>query len=208
MRLPRILFWKRQEGSATVEFVILFPLFMSIFLMGFESGYFMVRNVMLERGVDVAMRDVRLGNGRIPELTQLKQNICEAAVILPDCVNSLQIEMREIDMEGAGVSVMNTNAACIDTRVEDEDQSVYGSYDVGDTNRVVMVRACSVASPMFPTTGIGLGMTQSEAIGDNYAIIAMSVFVTEPGTRATAAEALDTLIEACEADPACDPDDL
>lgn len=52
-------FADRQDGSATIEFVILFPGLMMLFLMGFEAGYYMVRNVSLERAVDMTVRDVR-----------------------------------------------------------------------------------------------------------------------------------------------------
>ena len=52
-------FRSRQDGSATIEFVILFPGIMTLFLMGFEAGYYMVRNVALERAVDIAIFTAR-----------------------------------------------------------------------------------------------------------------------------------------------------
>ncbi|MDJ0639741.1 MAG: TadE/TadG family type IV pilus assembly protein [Paracoccaceae bacterium] len=184
MSFGRLLKFKRREdGSATIEFVFLFPLFMSIFLMGFESGYYMVRGVMLERGLDIATREVRLGNGRVPQLAAFKELVCMNMVVLPDCRDELQIEMKTIPIAPGGTDEVAGAFKCIDKSV-DEDQSVYSTYDTGGTNQLVVVRACAVTSPMFPTTGLGLGMTRPETIGQNYALVATNVFVTEPGSRA------------------------
>ncbi len=178
-----VKFKRREDGSATIEFVFLFPLFMSIFLMGFESGYYMVRGVMLERGLDIAVREVRLGNGRVPQLAAFKELVCLNMVVLPDCRDELQIEMKTIPIAPGGTDEIAGAYRCIDKSV-DEDQSIYSTYDTGSTNQLVIVRACAVTSPMFPTTGIGLGMTRPETIGENYALVATNVFVTEPGSRA------------------------
>lgn len=206
-------FSKRSDGSATVEFALLFPLFVAIFLMGFESGLYMYRNVMLERGVDLAIRDVRLGNGKIPELAEFKTSICDNAFFDDEdgeCSKSLMVEMRQIEMEPGGASNMMGDARCVDRRHE-EDQSDFGSYDVGGTNEVVMVRVCYVQSPIFPTTGIGLGMGQANDLGGNYALISTSAFVTEPGTRTfvTGTSGTITCTEDCEEDgsePSADGD--
>ena len=108
-------FRKRQDGNATIEFVILFPAFMTLFLTGFEAGFYMVRNVMLERAVDIAVRDVRLGNGNVPAFAALKKRICDEAGIIPDCMRTLQVEMRNIPKGQGGVaSVVGAGAVrCI-----------------------------------------------------------------------------------------------
>ena len=95
---------KNQEGTASVEFVLLFPIFIFVLLTGFESGFYMVRNVMLERAVDIAMRDVRLGNtlnvaGQPPDHAALKQRICDEAAVFPNCMSMIQVEMQPVAIE-------------------------------------------------------------------------------------------------------------
>lgn len=173
-------FRKNQEGNATIEFVFLFPVFIFLFLTGFESGYYMVRNVMLERAVDVVVREVRLSNGAVPEFDTLKQRLCQEATILPDCTNSLQIEMRRVPMQVNGIAVAQGPARCVDKQ-SNEDQLTGTVYETGQQNQLMFIRVCALSQPLFPTTGIGVGMRR-DADG-NYAIVATTAFVTEPGDR-------------------------
>lgn len=172
-------FGKNQDGSSTVEFVLLFPTFIFIFFLGFESGYYMLRGVMLERGVDVAVRDVRLANGNVPDLAQMKTNICDVALMLPDCENSLQIEIRPVAPVPGGIADAGTEIACIDKTVDPDDAVNATTYNTGSGNQLMLVRVCALAEPMFPTTGIGAGL-KVDSLG-NYALVSTSVFVNEPG---------------------------
>ena len=54
-------FLKGNEGSVTVEFVLWFPLFFALVLTSLESGMLMLRYVMLERGLDITVRELRIG---------------------------------------------------------------------------------------------------------------------------------------------------
>ena len=53
-------FRDREEGSATIEMVILFPVFMVLFVSSFELGTVMLRQTMLDRSVDMTVRELRL----------------------------------------------------------------------------------------------------------------------------------------------------
>ena len=105
-------FAKKQDGNATIEFVILFPGLMFLFLVGFEAGYYMVRNVSLERAVDIAVRDVRLSNGQIPNLGQFKQNLCAEANILDDCEGSVKIDVEPIAKGSGAVAAIANGPSC------------------------------------------------------------------------------------------------
>ena len=174
-------FRHKEDGNATVEFVFWFPLFMFIFMMGFESGYYMVRNVMLERGVDQAARSVRLSNGSVPDLETLKMNVCQGAAIIPDCMNALQIELEPVTKAPGGVAAaVGTSIRCIDKAAPpDEDQT--GDFTTGVQNQLMIMRVCALSKPFFATTGIGAGM-RIDSRG-NYAIVATAAFVNEPGNR-------------------------
>jgi Flp pilus assembly protein TadG len=82
-----------ESGFSTVEFVIIFPLFLAIFLASFESGYMMLRNVMLERSVDLAVRELRLGDPNPPTDVEFRQQICENTYFVSDCNNRVMVEL-------------------------------------------------------------------------------------------------------------------
>lgn len=169
-------FRRNQDGNATIEFVLLFPVLMALFMTGFESGYYLVRGVMLERAVDVATRDVRLGNGKAPAYAALKKRVCEEAVIIPQCMKMVQVEIRPIKAKPGGVNEMSKGSRCVDA---DATNHINGTiYATGSGNQMMIVRVCALADPLFPTTGIGAGL-DSDGKG-HYAIIARSGFVNEP----------------------------
>ena len=173
-----VRFGKKEDGTATVEFVFIFPAFLAVFLLGFESGYFMLRGVMLERGVDVAVREVRLANGNVPDLATLKTNICNVAGMLPDCENSLQIEIRPVAPVPGGVADLGNEVSCIDKREDLDNEANDTIYNTGSGNQLMMVRVCALSQPLFPTTPLGAGL-KIDNFG-NYALVSETAFVNEP----------------------------
>ncbi|MEM8802881.1 MAG: TadE family protein [Pseudomonadota bacterium] len=171
---------RSEDGTATIEFVFLFPIFMFLFTVGFEAGLYMVRNVLLERGVNIAVRDVRLGNDKVPDFDALRANICANAGPVPDCLDRLQIEMQTIPIAPGGVATLQSAARCVDR--QSTDSPLIGTiYDVGAENSMMIVRACLLQQPIFPSTAIGVGLgVDTEG---NYAIVATTAFVNEPGNR-------------------------
>ncbi len=182
-----VRYGRREDGSATVEFVFLFPMFMFLFLMGFESGLYMIRNVMLERAVDISVRDIRLGNGRVPEFSALKENICDDVLVIPNCADSIHIYMTEIEITPGAVAANTGDFRCLN-RYSDEPQFDETDYSIGNTNTMMLVQVCASVHPYFPSTGVGLGLRR-DALGGDYAIVASTAFVNEPGTRAMAVAA-------------------
>ena len=87
---------RREDGTATMEFVLVIPLIMMIFMASFESGLLMTRSIMLEQSVDMTMRELRLGH--FTDITNhlLKKEICSRTIIFPDCMNNMKIEMERV----------------------------------------------------------------------------------------------------------------
>jgi Flp pilus assembly protein TadG len=54
---------RRENATATMEFVITFPIIMILFIAVFETSMIMTRQVMMERTLDQAVRILRLANG-------------------------------------------------------------------------------------------------------------------------------------------------
>lgn len=166
-------FRREESGTATMEFAIVFPLFMLIMGSTFELGTLTIRETALERALDLTVRDIRLGTGTAPQHDELKQSICDRAPILHDCTDKLRIEMIQLDPR-AWTSPAD-DADCTDASAEVEPVR---EFTHGQENEMMLIRVCVKVTPLFPTTGLGNVMTKDGA-GD-YALIAKSAFVQEP----------------------------
>jgi len=173
-RLRRL--WRREDGTATIEFVIALPVAITLFMASFESGLYMLREVMLDRGLDLVMREYRLG--RLPRVThdQLRDLVCEATPVLQDCNSQLKVWVSPIDTASWAVPV--SDSYCGDGNGTLEAQTS-GTVNNGRPNQIMFVRVCTIARPIFPTTGIGLQL-RADSVSGGYQIAAQTVVVNEP----------------------------
>jgi len=165
---------RREDGTATIEFVILFPFFIGIFTSAFEASLVSSRQIMLDRATEIAVRDLRLGITSTPTNDQLKADICNLAGIIPDCTNKLHIELEVVDKTTWAI---RTGAVqCVDV-----DQNIIPAvnYSGGSQNDLMLVTVCAVFEPMVSTWGLGLLMPKVNG-GSYYALVSMSAFVNEP----------------------------
>jgi hypothetical protein len=175
LRRGHCRFGHDESGTSTVEFVILFPMFMAIFFAAFESGYMMLRNVMLERALDLTVRELRLGTPAPPTFDEFKSSICENTYFIENCEDSVQVQLRPVSMTTWGPLGGDPRCIDVDSAIDPFDQT---EYAVGGNNELMMVRVCALFRPMFPTTGLGLAMRYDGE--GNYAIVATTAFVNEP----------------------------
>ncbi len=167
---------RREDGNATIEFVILFPAFIMIFVSAFESGILMTRNVMLERALDISVRGLRLGVWKpAPTHTELKRTICNLAGIIPDCMNTVLVELRPVDNNTW--EPLTPNATCVD---RDEEINTTPNFNSGTDNELMLVRVCAVFDPIFPLSSLGLKLAQDNT--GAYALVATTAFVNEPSS--------------------------
>jgi Flp pilus assembly protein TadG len=164
---------RRDEGAATVEFALMVPLLMMVFMASFESGLLMVRSIMLEQSVDMTMRELRLGHYTLPDATLLKRESCKRTVIFRNCNDNIMIEMTRVNT--STWSLPATKVTCVD---RSEDIQPVTALQIGQKNDVMLVRVCVTQDAMFPTTGIGLHLPKDAKGG--YGLVAVSAFVTEP----------------------------
>ncbi|SMR72787.1 TadE-like protein [Aliiroseovarius halocynthiae] len=168
-------FRRSTRGSSTIEFVIWFPLYLTLFLMSFELTYFGFRTVLLDRAIDLQVRGLRLGTVRPSEVDDLKKTICEKGLIFDDCEKSLTIEMRRIDQ--VAWSMPTVSRVCVD-RNDDFKPPEDVEYGPGGAGDLLLLRACLVADPFFQTTPWILGLPLDPSGG--VAISATTTFVNEP----------------------------
>jgi hypothetical protein len=164
---------KREDGTATIEFVIVVPIVVTIFMASVEAGFYMAKHVMMERGLDLVMRDLRLGNLGAVDHDDLRELICAATPILKDCESILKVEMRPVST--VTFDLPATPTTCIDRGEETEPLT---EFTPGGSNEIMIIRICAVQDPIFPSTGIGLQL-RADAQG-GYQMVSASVFVNEP----------------------------
>ncbi|MEM1075258.1 MAG: TadE/TadG family type IV pilus assembly protein [Pseudomonadota bacterium] len=169
-------FWRREDGQVAIEFVVMTPLLFGVFMTAMELGIYSKRQMWLDRGLDIAVREVRLNTASIPSHDALKQTVCANAGFVPDCMNSLKLEMVKVDPRA--FAAMDPIADCVDRSqpIASQDKP---NYQTGVEHELMLMRACIKFSPMFPTTGLGFAWSKD---GAGQAIMtAMSAFVQEPG---------------------------
>lgn len=164
---------RARDGSASVEFVMIMPLLLLLIMSSFELGMVTLRQVMLDRGIELTVRDVRLGNLVPVTHDTVSAAICDHALILPDCPRDLRLEMMPLDPR-AWVAPPGT-ADCVDRA---DDTIPLRRFTAGVQNQLMLLRACSLFDPYFPTSGLGATLPrQSEGA---YALVSSSAFVIEP----------------------------
>jgi len=165
-------FWNDTHGAASLEFSVVFPFLMYIVLSIGETGVMMVRTMMLDRGLSVAIRDLRLGLTENPDHESIKQQICDAAFLLGACEDVLRLELTPV---ANAWSMPSGPADCVDRTAEVQPAV---KFTPGERSQIMFVRACLMVDPIFPGTGLGamLPVDRSGA----YAIIVQSAFMNEP----------------------------
>lgn len=170
------------RGTSTVEFVVLAPLFFGIFFAFFEIGMATMRWVMLEHGVDVTMRELRLG--QIPaeylgsaEATHgyLRQQICRYDYLNKNCEDDLYLEL--VPASSAGMPT--TSAECVNRsdRVDPTFNVSTGGSGDENTDQIMYLRACMIVNSIVPPPYAPPWDYDSS---QGYPLIVDSAYVNEP----------------------------
>ncbi|EPX86514.1 TadE-like protein [Rubellimicrobium thermophilum DSM 16684] len=162
-----------EDGSSTIEFMIVLPILLSFFFSTFELGMMLTRQVMLDRGMDIAMRQVRLGALTQVNQDNLRRIICDAALIIPDCLNRMKIEMMPVDPRNW--RTLRPDPDCVS---RDNPVTAQRDFQPGQPNELMVVRACAVLRPYFPGSGLGFALVGQS--GNAFGLTSTSAFVIEP----------------------------
>lgn len=166
-------FAREENGTSSIEFLFVFPIIFTTFVATFESGYFTMRYVMLDRALDLSVRELRLGMINAPIRDNIKTSICNKPQLIADCMNALTIELTQI----------NTNTWIFPTgpvlcRDRGAAPPPLAEPLLGVQNQIMLIRACLAAEPMFPGAIIAANMNRN-SVGD-YFVTAVSAYVNEP----------------------------
>ena len=178
LRQTLLRFRGEEDGNMTIEFVIMIPLIFTLFLTAIELGIYTKRQMWLDRGLDIAMREVRLNTQNIPGHDQMKVRVCNNAPFIPDCFNSVKIEMRPVDPRD--FTGLSDEVDCVD-RSEPISSQEPPNYKTGKEHDLMLVRACVKFDPIFPMTGLGFEFAKNADGAGQAVMSARSAFVQEPG---------------------------
>lgn len=167
-------FFRREDGNASVEFVLLFPAIWMLFGMTLEAGMYTMQEVMLERGLDMTVRDVRLGLMENPDHDKLVDQTCDYALILANCESSLRVEMIKADARawiapGSAIPCINR---------EEEGNTAF-DINNGKNNELMVLRVCVLIKPLLPFATVGRSLIENSTSGE-YPLVATSSYVMEP----------------------------
>lgn len=165
---------RREDGTATIEFVILFPALMTLFLSSFEVSVLLLRSVMLDKALDTTVRELRLGWVADPTAAGLRKQLCDRTPIVPDCMNQMMIELQPISTETWTFPA--DMVSCIE-KSADIQPSVETNF--GTANDLMIVRACAKVDPFFAPSPYLLDLVPVDG-SNQYAVVAASTFVNEP----------------------------
>ncbi len=167
-------FARSDLGTASIEFVIAVPLILSFLFSAIDYGVVMLRQVFLDRSVDIAVRQVRLGSVAASGYDAFRTQICENTFMIANCEASIAIELRPIDT--ATWAGLDTPAQCVN-RAEDLTPVLSFSPSPG-SQQLMLVRVCVVADPFIEMTGMILGLDR-DASGA-YQLVSNAAFANEP----------------------------
>ena len=190
--IPLRRFLKDENGTATIEFLMVFPVIMTIFFASFESSFFMIRHVMLERSVDIVVRGIRLGQldymttfSQAEQHKILKELICEESALVSsvaDCIQDLRIWLQPINT--ADFAMLAPTRYCVDTSapIDPADPGPPTTeFALGTDNEIMLMSVCLKQEPIFPSSIVGAQLVADGEGDGSYALMTNTIFVNEPG---------------------------
>lgn len=162
-----------EDGSVSIEFFIVVGVVISVLVVGLELGFITLRQTLLERGLDMAVREVRLGTGTDPQHDDIKELVCQNSIFIKYCEDNLYLEMVRDNIRS--YSGLTSMPHCTDVPAP---ARPVRQFTPGQPNELMMMRACLKFEPIFPEAFLAQRLTTD---GDgNAVIVAVTSFVQEP----------------------------
>lgn len=172
-------FRRDEDGTATVEFVIIFLGFILFLGAAVEISVKTLRQTALESRLDQTMRQVRINTGIHYSHNDLRDMMCENAPLFENCQENLRLEM--ITNDPRSYSSLNSEVDCVNREAPmTSSENAPRNFHLGQSNELVIVRACLLNDPVVSHPAI-LSARTSGALPDGYyALVAVSAFTQEP----------------------------
>ncbi|MEM6619918.1 MAG: hypothetical protein AAF761_05110 [Pseudomonadota bacterium] len=162
--------FRRDEGGySSAEFVVVLTTFMTGFAWVFESGTINIRQMMLDRAVDLVVRDLRLYNNPNYSHDFMKAEICRYAYVFQNCDQRLFLDLQPVNL----ATGYTKTYSCYD---KENDVNPITTWNRGARQEIVYMRACIIVDPMMPN-GVAL-FPNVQATG--VPLVSDTAFMNEP----------------------------
>lgn len=166
------------SGSVTAEFMIMFPLIFGVFLSALQAGILETRYAMLDRALDMTVRELRLNQLPLTgNPTQdhkiVKQEICKFSFMISDCMHSVMLELSPVDM--TTWTGLTDAPKCVDRSAKIQPAATFVQ---GGADQLMVIRACVLVNPILPSSTLGMALPKDSS--GAYHMISTSAFVNEP----------------------------
>lgn len=168
-------FKREEDGQMIVEFALLIPLIFTMFMTSVELGIYQMRQMFLDRGLDMTVRLVRLNTGAQYTHQDLKNMICNFSGFLEDCDRQLKLEMNPVDIRN--FSGFAGGADCTDAT---QPVTPSRTFTAGVSHETMLLRACYKFDPVFQSSGLGLQFARTGDDAGMAKMVSVSAFVQEP----------------------------
>ncbi len=171
---------RNEDGSASMEFVILFPLLAFILILTIELGLVLMRGALLERSLDMAVRELRLNTGVNMQHDEFRDLVCARAGSIDNCLEQVRIELVQVDPFGWSQEIDPT-PDCINSVTQSggvTEVNPVREFKTGQSNELMYIRACLRFTPMLGGVGIGAFMEKDDQ--GRVKLFAASAYVQEP----------------------------
>jgi len=167
-----------EAGSVAAEFIIMFPLIFGVFVSALQAGILETRYAMLDRALNLTVRDLRLNKlpltgDPVQDHKIVKQDICKFSMMIPDCLKSVMLELSPIDM--TTWTGLTDPPKCVDRSAKIQPAATFVQ---GGSDQLMVIRACVLIDPAFPNSTLGLVLPKDST--GAYRMISTSAFVNEP----------------------------
>jgi hypothetical protein len=154
---------------------------------------YLFKEVMLERGLDLTVRELRINDyeakwGDTASFDEIKAGVCANTPSISNCDRVLNLTTDDVNnLRTPNWGQAANGAACVD-RSKVPPEYPTPRWNTGGNNHVIVIRACWIYEPMFPTFGIA-AEAPLRAVGDDNAdpngvsgvgVLAVSAFAVEP----------------------------
>jgi Flp pilus assembly protein TadG len=165
-------FARNDQGTSTVEFVLVAPVLLSIFFWVFETGFIMTQQMMLERALDLTVREMRLSNDTTFTQEFITDAVCQKAKVFKNCAGVLQLELTPIT---TAADIPVTATTCVNRA---NTVKPVTNFNTGARGEIVYMRACIVVDPLLAKGAMGIGFTLDSTGG--LRLVAETAFLNEP----------------------------
>lgn len=167
--------FRRDEGAAAMEFVLVFPVILTVFFTSLETSTILVRQAMLERAVDITVRDMRLSNAEFLTTTLISNQICNNARIIRDCRDTISLEVNPIERPSYAMPSLQTSCTNRQAQIPNPTQ-----FDPSQTqpNQLMLLRVCVELDPLLPLSAFMVDL--NSRMNGTLFLETSTIFVTEP----------------------------